>query len=131
LLIGVREIVWAKRLPCDNRSLKYPQVNPAMERLFGLPASKLIGWTDDDLFGKEAGAHIREVDSRVLKGKLAEEEHTKAVKGVPTTFHLIKIPMRDNSGEIIGLCGIARDITERKQTEGVNFPVSIWTKSFS
>jgi PAS domain S-box-containing protein len=88
-----------------------------MEKLFGLPAAKLIGRTDDDLFGKEAGAHTREVDSRVLGGRIVEEEHTKPVEGVPTTFHVIKVPMRGQSGEIIGVCGIARDITERNQAE--------------
>ena len=51
-----------------DRALNYIQVNPAMENLFGLPASKLIELTEDDLFGEEAGAHIREVDSRVLGG---------------------------------------------------------------
>ena len=88
-----------------------------MEKLFGFPVSKLIGRTDDDLFGKEAGAHIKEVDSRVLGGEIVEEEHIKPVKGVPSTFHIIKVPMRDSSGEIIGLCGIARNITERKRVE--------------
>lgn len=96
-----------------DRTLKYIQVNPTMERLFGLPASKLIGLTDEDLFGEEAGAHIKEVDSRVLGGEIVEEEHTKPVKGTPKTFHIIKVPVRDSSGEIIGLCGIARDITKQ------------------
>jgi len=100
-----------------DRTLKYTQVNPAMERLFGVPASELIGKTDDDLFDKEAGAHLREIDSRVLKGEIVEEEHTKKVKGIPFTFHIIKVPMRDSSGKIIGVCGIARDITKRKRAE--------------
>ena len=100
-----------------DRTLNYTLVNPAMEKQLGLPASKLIELTDDDLFGEEAGAHIREVDSRVLGGEIIEEEHTKPVKGIPHTFHVIKVPICDSSGEIIGLCGIARDITERKRTE--------------
>ncbi len=100
-----------------DRDFKYTQVNPAMERLFDLPASELIGRTDDDLFGKEAGAHIREMDSRVLGGEIVEEEHTKPVKGIPLTFHIIKTPIHNSAGEIIGLCGIARDITERTHAE--------------
>jgi two-component system cell cycle sensor histidine kinase/response regulator CckA len=100
-----------------DRALRYIHVNPAMEKLFGLPFSKLIKMTDEDLFGEEAGKHIMEIDSRVLRGEIIEEEHTKPVKGVPITFHVIKVPIRDSSGEIIGLCGIARDITERKEAE--------------
>ena len=100
-----------------DRTLRYTQVNPAMERLFELPAAKLIGQTDEDLFGEKVGAYIREVDSRVLSREIVEEERTKPVKGIPQTFHIIKVPMRDNSGEIVGLCGIARNVTERKQAE--------------
>lgn len=100
-----------------NRDLKYTQVNPATERLFDLPAPELLGRTDADLFGMEAGAHIREVDSRVLGGEIVEEEHTKPVKGVPRTFHVIKTPIHNSVGEIIGLCGIARDITKRTHAE--------------
>jgi PAS domain S-box-containing protein len=100
-----------------DRTLKYTQINLAMEKLFGVPAPELIGKTDDDLFDKESASHLRGIDSRVLKGEIVEEEHTKKVKGIPFTFHIIKVPMRNASGEIIGLCGIARDITERKRVE--------------
>ncbi len=100
-----------------DTTLKYTLVNPAMERLFGLPSSKIIGFTDEILFGKDEVAHIMEIDSRVLNREVIEEEHNKLVKGVLITFHIIKVPMQNKSGEIVGLCGIARDITERKQAE--------------
>ncbi len=101
-----------------DRSLRYTQLNPAMEQLFKRPTSELIGQTDAELFGEDAGAHIREVDSRVLGGEIIEEEYTKPVNGGERrTFHVIKVPMRGASGEIIGLCGIARDITDRKRVE--------------
>jgi PAS domain S-box-containing protein len=100
-----------------NHHLKYTLVNPAMERLFGLPASQLLDKSDEELFGDEAGFHIREIDSCVLKGEIIDEEDTKPVSGVPKTFHVIKVPLRDDSEKIIGLCGIARDVTKQKQTE--------------
>lgn len=98
-------------------SCKYQFVNTAMERLFGVSASGLLGKTDEELFGKDAGKHINEVDRRVFQGEVVEEEYTKPVQGVLTTFHVIKVPMKDTDGNIVGLCGIARDITERKQAE--------------
>ena len=100
-----------------DANLRYIQANAAMERLFGLSSSEIIGKTDDDLFGKEAGTHVREMDLRVLAGEIIEEEHTKPVNGVSYTFHVIKSPMRESDGEITGLCGIARDITDRKHAE--------------
>jgi PAS domain S-box-containing protein len=100
-----------------DRSLRYVSINPAMERLFELPASEIYGMTDDDFFGVEAGSHVREIDLKVLGGKAIEEVDTKPVRGVPHTFHIIKVPMRDASSNIVGLCGIARDITKLKQAE--------------
>lgn len=100
-----------------DRTGRYTQVNPGMERLFRIPCSELIGKTDEELFGEKKAVKIRETDSRVFGGEIIEEESTKLVRGIPYTFHVIKVPMRDSSGKIIGLCGIARDVTDRKRAE--------------
>jgi PAS domain S-box-containing protein len=100
-----------------DRFLRYTHVNPAVERLFESPASKLIGRTDAELFGEEAGAHLTEVDSRVLGGEVIEQEHSKPIKAVSVVFDVVKVPLHNAAGQIVGLCGIARDITERKRTE--------------
>ncbi len=97
--------------------LRYILVNPSMEKLFGIPTSDLIGKTDDELFGAKSGKHVKDVDHRVLNGETIEEEHTKPINGIFHTFHAIKVPMHDNTGKVIGLCGIARDITNRKNAE--------------
>ena len=100
-----------------DRSLRYIQVNPAMERLFGCLAADIIGKTGAELFGEAGGAHVRAVDQRVLNGEVVKAAHTKPVLGVPTTFHVVKVPLHDEAGEVAGLCGIARDITDLKQAE--------------
>lgn len=98
-----------------DASLKYTHVNPAMASLFNRPERSLIGKSDESLFGEETAAHTRTVDSRVIAGNTTDEEHTKIINGHPTTFHVTKVPIRDHSGNVIGLCGIARDVTERKK----------------
>lgn len=98
-----------------DASLRYTHVNPAMETLFNLPAESLIGQTDEVLFGREVSARSREVESRVIAGDTTEEEHSKTVNGVPMTFHVTKVPLRDHIGNVVGLCGISRDVTERKR----------------
>ena len=98
-------------------SLTYTFVNHSMENLFSLTSSELIGKTDEALFGKDATRQIKAMDQRVLSGMIVEEEVSKPVTGDIKTFHVIKVPMRDANGVINGLCGIARDITDRKKVE--------------
>ncbi|MCA1961712.1 MAG: sigma 54-interacting transcriptional regulator [Desulfomonile sp.] len=103
-----------------NRSLKYTLVNPYMANLLEMPASDIIGRVDEELFGHEAGQHLRQVDQRVLAGETIEEEHTRPVKGLPTTFLDVRSPIRDSKGQIIGICGISRNITDRNRIFSLN-----------
>jgi len=100
-----------------DRALNYVLVNPAMEYVMGRPASEIIGMSDGELFGDGAEQRIREVDCRVLDGETSEDEYVLNINGVPTTLHVVKVPMHDASGEITGICGIARDITQTRQLE--------------
>lgn len=97
--------------------LRYLQVNPVVEKFFGKPAGQIIGKNDHELFGREAGEHIKKVDLRVLQGEIVEIEDSRQVSGRSHCFHVIKVPTRNRAGQITGLCGIARDITERKTLE--------------
>ena len=100
-----------------SNELRYTHVNPRLEELFETPASQIIGMTDDELFGEDGGKHIREIDLKVLSGEIVSEEDRKPVKGEERVFNVIKVPLKDDEGNIAGLCGIARDITDRKRAE--------------
>lgn len=99
-----------------DRDLKHTLVNPAMERLLGRSRGDIVGLNASDLFGKAAGAHMEEVDLRVLGGESVDEERTIPVHGIPLTLHFTHVPLRDAGGAVIGICTTARDITERKRT---------------
>jgi PAS domain S-box-containing protein len=100
-----------------DRSFRYTLVNPALERLFGRPAAEIIGKTDLSLLGAADTERIRKQDRRVLNGEVVKGIHTVTVQDVPVTFHYIKAPLRDEAGEIVGICGIARDISDLKRVE--------------
>jgi transcriptional regulator with PAS, ATPase and Fis domain len=51
-----------------------------------------------------------------LSGETIEEEHTVPVNGEKLAFHEVRVPIRSSAGEIIGVCGIGRDVTERRST---------------
>jgi sigma-54 dependent transcriptional regulator, acetoin dehydrogenase operon transcriptional activator AcoR len=96
-----------------DQDLRYALVNPAMERMLELPAPDIMQLSDEELFGQGAGDYLRQLDRRVLAGEIIETEHTRPVKGVPMTFLEIRAPMKNHRGEIVGICGISRNITER------------------
>jgi PAS domain S-box-containing protein len=98
-----------------DRSLRILHANPALATAVGRPITEVVGTTVEDLYGEEVGKHVREVDVRVLAGETVEEEHSRLVGGIHCTFHDIRFPLKDSLGTVIGMCGISRNITERKQ----------------
>jgi diguanylate cyclase (GGDEF)-like protein/PAS domain S-box-containing protein len=100
-----------------DRDLKFTAVNPAMERYFGVSASEMVGKTTVSLFGKEVSERSMEEDLRILGGEVIDTEHSFLVQGKTVIQNVVKVPMRNSVGEIIGVCGTARDITERKRME--------------
>jgi PAS domain S-box-containing protein len=116
---GAQDCIFIK-----DRLLKYTMINPATAKLLNRRASEIVGRTSEEIFGKETGRHIREVELRVLDGETIEEERVRPIGGVPQTFHDIRVPLRDSSGEIVGVCGISRNITDRKTVELPSAPAA-------
>lgn len=100
-----------------DRSLRYTHANPAMLKLMGRDLTEVLGKTDYDLFGAEEGEQSRDVEQRVLSGQTVEQEHTIPFPAYRVTCNYIRVPLRDATGTIVGLCGIGRDVTERKAIE--------------
>lgn len=94
---------------------RYTRVNPAMANLLDLPEHEITGKTDADIYGPESAAHLADVDSRVLRGEHIEQEHTRSIKGQTYTFLDVRVPLKDAESQIMGICGISRNITERKK----------------
>ena len=65
---GAQDLIYIK-----DQNLQFTHVNPAMCSRFEFTASELVGQQSENLFGKEAAKHIREVDLRVLAGETIEE----------------------------------------------------------
>lgn len=86
-----------------DRDFVYTKINPAFEKLVGLPVREVLGRRAEDIFGEEAGRHIRELDTRVLAGQTVEEEFTRPVNGIPMTFHDTRVPLLNAEGRTIGI----------------------------
>ncbi len=100
-----------------NINLQFVAINPSMKRLTNQVESDLTELTDEDFFGEPLDYHAQAADIQVLCGETIEDQFTKTVDDKRRIFQVIKVPMRYSTGEIAGICGIARDITVLKQTE--------------
>ena len=96
---------------------RFTLVNSGMKRIFQLKVSEIIGLTAGDIFGPEHEERDERINARVMAGETVEMEETLPVKGSPKTFHSLLVPIRNGSSEVIGICGIARDITATRQLE--------------
>ena len=84
---------------------------------------ELLGKRDFDFYPRELAEQYFADEQKVIQSgeALIEHEepfvdHATGRQGWQTTT---KVPLRDGSGKIVGIVGIGRDITERKQAEKV------------
>ena len=87
----------------------------------GKKMEDIIGKTDFDTYPRKMAESFWAVDKAVIEsGKPIEnlEEPGFDSRGNPVWVLTSKVPLRDNQGKIVGLVGIGRDITKRKQAEG-------------
>ncbi|WP_392535006.1 PAS domain S-box protein [Nostoc sp. C117] len=97
---------------------RYQLINTATAQVFGTAKDKILGKNDTELLSTEVGTVIRENDRRIMSTGTTEVlEEVVIEAGSLHTYLSTKDPYRDPEGNIIGIIGIARDITERKQAE--------------
>ncbi|MFM8443556.1 MAG: PAS domain S-box protein [Methylococcus sp.] len=92
-----------------RRLLRQP--NASLEDLIGRPL-----WA---LLGENSMTHaFRQLDEQVMtSGEISCVEDVIDIGGSTRTLLTIRAPIRDSRGEVVGLVGIARDITARKHEE--------------
>ncbi|RLB65698.1 MAG: hypothetical protein DRI90_01290, partial [Deltaproteobacteria bacterium] len=102
---------------CKDLDSKYTFVNPAMEQVLGRPATELLGLTPRELFDEQSAIIVEAVDAPVFRGETTNAIRTLNIQSKERTFHTVQVPLRDPTGEITGICGFVRDVTEHKRTE--------------
>jgi PAS domain S-box-containing protein len=88
--------------------------NKIAERITGIPLEDIVGKSFLPLFTEESQETALEVYRRTLKGKKPEYELTLRNGKI---LHFKNEPLRNKYGKIVGLFGIARDITQRKKAD--------------
>lgn len=94
-------------------------VNRRFEDTFHLSRAEVEGRTDRELFPAEVADAYRANDLRALacEARIEVEEQAILDDG-PHVYETVKFPVRDANGGIVGICGMATDITGRRRAEG-------------
>jgi PAS domain S-box-containing protein len=101
-----------------DREGRFILFNKQMEVWLGRGREEAIGRTDYDLFPKEVADRLTANDRIVIEsGKPLETEELVTHGGSDHIYLDIKFPLFDSTGKPYAVCGIASDITERKQAE--------------
>jgi len=102
-----------------DREGRLEVANPATLHAMGRTAGEVIGKTDGEVYGDpEIGRAIMKTDRRIMESGISEivEETVQTPEGI-RFFLSTKTPRRDANQQVIGLIGVATDITERKKVD--------------
>ncbi len=102
---------------CEN---KFIRINKSLSDFFGLnDPLEAVGKTDFDFFTNEHAKQAYEDEKNIiLTGQtLTIEEKETNPDGSDTWVSTVKLPLRDDGGNIIGTFGISKDITDEHSLE--------------
>ncbi len=114
LIDTIPDLVWLK----DPHGV-YLQCNERFENLYGVPEAKIIGKVDYDFVTPELADYFRLKDNEAIQRRkpLRFEESVPFADGHEEILETIKTPIFQPDGTLLGVLGIARDITEKKKNE--------------
>jgi len=100
-----------------DRQGRYVLANRTTLEIFGLPETAVIGKTDWQILPPEIVPMIVDIDQRVMteahSEQFEEEVFDQRNDGI-AIYQTTKSPLRDPDGTVIGLVGIAKNVSDRK-----------------
>ncbi|MBK7815406.1 MAG: PAS domain-containing protein [Rhodocyclaceae bacterium] len=115
LMDAIPDLVWIK----DPEGV-YLGCNPLFERFFGVRESQILGKTDHDFVAKDLADFFRRHDRAAIEAgrpTTNEEWLTFADGGYHGLFEMTKTPVRSSDGRLIGVLGIAHDISDARRAQ--------------
>ena len=103
-----------------DKEARYVCVSRSVATLLDATPEEIIGKSDLDFFESSLARQKREDDLGVIRtgdSLIGKEEVGVTLKGAERWVSTTKAPWHDQEGNTIGLFGISRDITTRKQAE--------------
>lgn len=108
-------LAWMK-----DRDGHYLMCNPLFEKFFGAAEADIVGKTDFDFVEAGLASFFRQNDLEAMAAdgpRVNEEWITYASDGRKALLETTKLAVRDAQGHVIGVIGVANEITERRRLE--------------
>jgi len=103
-----------------NQKMNFLHCNKAFLEHFGRNIDDIVGKSDEEALGisPDIAEGFNKIDLKVIQEKrtYALEEHIPHIDGSNPLYETIKMPLMLGD-EVVGIMGIARDITKRKEME--------------
>ena len=114
LVDSISDLAWMK--DTDSR---FVAVNQSLATLVGRTPEQMLGKSDHDYFPSDLADEYVRGDREVLSGRevFRTVERIPDASGGTRWIETIKTPVRDETGAVVGVAGVARDITERLELE--------------
>lgn len=106
------------RIFYKDRNSTYISCNENLARDFHIKPEEITGKTDYDFYPKELAEEYIANDREVIESGQRKDIERKYMKDEQEfIFHTIKVPIRSEKGNIIGILGSSLDITEKVNLE--------------
>ncbi|MAT38444.1 MAG: hypothetical protein CL946_02440 [Ectothiorhodospiraceae bacterium] len=115
LLQSIPAMVYFKK-----RDLTYITANKAFCEFSGISRHELVGKSDYDVYRPNEAERFRKLDTQVMvtgEPILNQEEPVTDSFGNTKWMLITKVPYRDENGNVIGMVGMASDVSEHKQMQ--------------
>ncbi len=116
ITLGSSDAIVAK-----DREGRYLLFNPAACRASGRDEAAVLGRTDSELFDAGQTRTAAEHEAQVLAGGrvMVFEEHCAGPNG-PRVMQVVRGPLRDEQGAVVGQYAVARDLTADQRLHDLN-----------
>ncbi|MDR2105062.1 MAG: PAS domain-containing protein, partial [Deferribacteraceae bacterium] len=108
------DLIWYK-----DRDFRYVAVNPRYSSLFGKEPVEMVGKLSEEFYSEAAYFVEKEYDNIVFEEgyNAYTEEEMFFADGHSEALEVVRTPVKDANGDVIGIIGVGRDVSARAAVE--------------
>jgi diguanylate cyclase (GGDEF)-like protein/PAS domain S-box-containing protein len=99
---------------------RYLFANRNVRALFGADRAQVFGALDAQFVDVERSSRVLATDRAVLDhGEVVHDKEEVVLRnGKRVSFHATKVPIRNTAGDVVAVCGVATELTQRNWADG-------------